>query len=69
MKFKKGMTIGEALNLHPEAGFVLSSFHIGGCKNCGINELETIEQVCDGYGIKVEDLLDNLNYLFGEDEE
>lgn len=63
------MTIDEALKLHPEAGLVLSSYHLGGCSHCSINEMETIEEVCNGYGIEVTDLLDSLNSLFSEGEE
>ena len=49
-KFYKEMTVGDAMQVHPEAG------------------LETIEQVCQGYGVEVEVLLDSLNNLFAEDE-
>ena len=69
MNFIKEMTIDEALKLHPEVGLVLSSYHLGGCKSCSINEMETIEQVCAGYGIEVDVLLDSLNSLFAESEE
>ena len=55
------MTVGEA-------GLVFSSYHLGGCSHCSINEIETIEQVCQGYGVEVEVLLDSLNNLFAEDE-
>ena len=62
------MTVGEAMQVHPEAGLVFSSYHLGGCSHCSINEIETIEQVCQGYGVEVEVLLDSLNNLFAEDE-
>ncbi len=68
-RFFKEMTVGEAMQLHPEAGLVFSSYHLGGCSHCSINEIETIEQVCQGYGVEVETLLDSLNNLFSEDEE
>jgi hybrid cluster-associated redox disulfide protein len=57
-----------AKQVHPEAGLVFSSYHLGGCSHCSINEIETIEQVCQGYGVEVEVLLDSLNNLFAEDE-
>lgn len=63
------MTVGEAMQVHPEAGLVFSSYHLGGCSHCSINELETIEQVCQGYGVEVEVLIDSLNNLFAENEE
>ncbi|MBK6604203.1 MAG: disulfide oxidoreductase [Leptospiraceae bacterium] len=62
------MTVGDAMQVHPEAGLVFSSYHLGGCSHCSINEIETIEQVCQGYGVEVEVLLDSLNNLFAEDE-
>jgi hybrid cluster-associated redox disulfide protein len=58
------MTIGDALRLHPRAAEVLMSFHLGGCAHCGINEVETLEQVSAGYGVELESLLDALNDLF-----
>lgn len=61
--FRADMTVGEAMALHSEAGLVFSSYHLGGCSHCSINELETIEQVCGGYGVPVDQLLDSLNNL------
>jgi len=57
------MTVGEAMQLNAEAGMVFSSYHLGGCSHCSINELETIEQVCAGYGVPVDQLLESLNNL------
>jgi hybrid cluster-associated redox disulfide protein len=68
-RFFKEMTVGEAMQIHPEAGLVFSSYHLGGCSHCSINELETIEQVCQGYGVEVEVLVDSLNNLFTDNEE
>ncbi len=62
------MTVGDAMQVHPEAGLVFSSYHLGGCSHCSINEIETIEQVCQGYGVEAEVLLDSLNNMFAEDE-
>jgi hybrid cluster-associated redox disulfide protein len=66
-RFFKEMTVGEAIAIHPEAGLVFSSYHLGGCSHCSINEVETIEQVCMGYGVEVETLIDSLNNLFSEE--
>lgn len=68
-KFKLDMTVGEAMKLHPKAQFVFASYHLGGCSHCAISEHETIEQVCYGYGIPPEELLDSLNSLLEEGED
>ncbi len=68
-RFYKEMTVGEAMALHPEAGLVFSSYHLGGCSHCSINEIETIEQVCQGYGVEVDVLLESLNNLFSDADE
>ncbi len=68
-QFVKEMTIADALQLHPEVGLVLASYHLGGCSHCGINEVETIEQVCMGYGVPIDALLASLNSLLEEDED
>lgn len=68
-KFQLDMTVGEAMKLHPKAQFVFASYHLGGCSHCAISEHETIEQVCYGYGIPPEDLLESLNSLLEEGED
>lgn len=67
--FIKEMTVEEAMALHPEVPLVFASFHLGGCSKCSVNEIETIEQVCEGYGIEVDILLNSLNSLLEEKEE
>ncbi|MHB2015931.1 MAG: DUF1858 domain-containing protein [Candidatus Xenobia bacterium] len=62
-KFTKEMTVGEALALHPEAGMVFASYHLGGCSHCAVSEDETLADVCFGYGLPVEDFLADLNSL------
>ncbi len=62
-QFNKDMTVGEALRLHADAGAVFMSYHLGGCSHCSISEHETIEQICFGYGIPVDELLGTLNSL------
>lgn len=61
--FHPDMSVGDAMKLHPETGMVFSSYHLGGCSHCSINELETIAQVCMGYGVPLEQLIDSLNNL------
>jgi hybrid cluster-associated redox disulfide protein len=65
-KFEAGMTIGDALRLHPRAGEVFAAFHLGGCSHCAINEAETIEEVTAGYGVDSGVLLEALNGLLEE---
>jgi hybrid cluster-associated redox disulfide protein len=57
------MSVGDALRLHPQAGEVLASFHLGGCAHCAINEQETLEEITAGYGVKTDALLEALNGL------
>jgi len=68
-KFNKEMTIAEAQSIHPRAREVFAGYHLGGCAHCSIAEFETIEQVCDGYGVPVEALLEALESLPGLEEE
>lgn len=62
-QFTPQTTVGEALRIHPEAGLVLASYHLGGCSHCGINEIETLEQICMGYGVPIDALVASLNAL------
>jgi len=66
--FHKEMTVAQAIELHPQAALVFSSYHLGGCSHCSINEIETIEQVCQGYGVEAEVLLESLNDLLDSQE-
>lgn len=61
------MTIQEAMQIHPQVGEVFAAFHLGGCSSCGIAEVETIEQVCWGYGVDVDMLLEVLEGLLEDD--
>lgn len=61
--FHADMTVGDALRMHPEVGLVLASYHLGGCSHCGVNEIETISEVCTGYGVPMDALLASLNSL------
>lgn len=68
-KFTLDMTIGEAMSLHPHAAHVFASFHLGGCSHCAVSEHETIEEVCYGYGVPSDVLLEALNGLLESDGE
>ena len=65
-KFDAGMTIRDALELHPRAAEVFAAFHLGGCSHCAINEAETIEEVTAGYGFASGLLVEALNGLLVE---
>ena len=61
--FTKEMKVAEAIIKHPRAREVLAGFNLGGCAFCAISEYETIEQVCEGYGIPTDELVKMLNEL------
>jgi hybrid cluster-associated redox disulfide protein len=65
-QFNKEMTVGEAMNLHPNARWVFASYHLGGCSHCAISNEETIEQVAEGYGVPLDALIGDLNSLLTE---
>lgn len=62
-QFRPDMTVGEAMALHPDTHLVFTSYNLGGCSTCAINELETIEQVCKGYDVPLDSFMDSLNNL------
>ena len=66
--FSPDMTIAEAMAVHPKVAEVFAAFHLGGCAHCRINEVETLDQVCEGYGIDQTMLLEVLEGLMEEDE-
>lgn len=57
------MTVAEALESRKRAREVFAGYHLGGCSHCQISEYETVAQVCDGYGVPTQVLLDALNAL------
>ncbi|MCH7908550.1 MAG: disulfide oxidoreductase [Candidatus Hydrogenedentes bacterium] len=63
------MAIGEAMAIHPQVSEVFAAFHLGGCSSCGVSEYETIGQVCMGYGIDVNVLLEVLEGLLEDSPE
>ncbi len=62
------MTVAEAIASHPRAREVFAGYHLGGCSHCSISDFETVAQVCEGYGVPVEALLDSINSLPETDE-
>lgn len=66
--FDPDMTVGEAMAVHPKVAEVFAAFHLGGCSSCGISEVETVGQVCMGYGVDVDVLLEVLEGLMDDEE-
>jgi hybrid cluster-associated redox disulfide protein len=67
--FSENMTIADAMNAHPRAKEVFAGFHLGGCAHCAISEFETIQQVCEGYGVPTEMVIGTLNTLAASEEQ
>ena len=64
--FNLDMTIAQALAVDPRVAQVFAAFHLGGCALCHMAELETLGQVCEGYGIDAEQLLEVLERLMAD---
>ena len=62
-RFNLDMTIADAMAVHPRAAEVFAAFHLGGCAHCHVNKVETLAQVCQGYGIDTSALLEALEGL------
>ncbi|GDY01472.1 hypothetical protein LBMAG49_08010 [Planctomycetota bacterium] len=63
-RFNAKTTMLEALTADPTLGMVLMrDFHLGGCRNCGFNPQDTIEQVATQNGIPTDRLLSALNRI------
>lgn len=67
--FNLDMTIAEAMAVHPRVAEVFAAFHLGGCAHCHINRVETLAQVCEGYGIDSDMLLEVLEDVLANPEE
>lgn len=62
-RFSADMTMSEAMSMHPRAPEVFAAFHLGGCSHCHVAQIETIGEVCQGYGVDVDELLGVLEGL------
>jgi len=61
-RFTGKTTMLEALTADPSLGMVLMrDFHLGGCRNCGFEPNESIENVAMQNGIPTDRLLAALN--------
>ena len=64
--FNPDMTVAAAMAMHPRVAEVFAAFHLGGCSHCGISQVETIGQVCMGYGVDINILLEVLEELMAK---
>lgn len=67
LKFEPRMTIAEAMQVHPRVGEVLTRFHLSGCSQCAVSDVDTIEGACQTYGIDQNALMRALNGLLESD--
>ena len=67
--FHLDMSIQEAMQVHPRVREVFAAFHLGGCAHCALGQFETIGQVCAGYGVDPDALLEVLESLLDEQPE
>lgn len=61
-KFKKTMTIGEALKLDERAGAVFMGFGMH-CFGCPVSQMESLEEAAMVHGVEPDFLLEKLNEL------
>ena len=61
--FVAGMTVDDALALHPGARWVFAAYHLYGCTSCARSRAETLTEVAAGYQLSLENLLRDLNSL------
>lgn len=66
--FSPDMTVAEAMSVHPRVREVFAAFHLGGCAHCQVGQFETVGQVCAGYGVDVEQLIEVLDGLLEEEQ-
>lgn len=62
-RFSADMMVAEALELHPDTGAVMASFHLGGCSSCNISDDHELGPAAESYGVDVNALLAALNNL------
>ncbi|MPM53506.1 hypothetical protein SDC9_100274 [bioreactor metagenome] len=56
----KDQTIGEVLQLNPNAANILMRFGMG-CLGCPSAQVESVEQACEVHGLNLEEVLSALN--------
>lgn len=63
LRFRPEMTIADAMQTHPGVAAVLAEFQLGGCSNCPVSDVDTLEGACRSYSLDLEALLAALNRL------
>lgn len=51
LKFTANMTIADAMQMDPRVAGVLAEFQLGGCSDCAVSDVDTLEGACRSYGI------------------
>ena len=65
MQITKDMTIGEVVNIHPEAATIMLKYGLH-CVGCAVNPFESIESGCLGHGMDgetINNLVTDLNKI------
>ena len=64
--FTIDMTIAQAMAVNPQVSQVFAAFHLGGCAHCHVSRVETLQELCDNYGIEPAELLEALEGVYEE---
>ena len=59
----KDMTFAAVMRMHPDVVKVLGKYNLG-CIGCMGAQAESLEQGCSAHGLKVDEVLKDLNQLF-----
>ncbi len=71
MQITKEMTIGEVVNIHPEAATIMLKYGLH-CVGCAVNPFESIESGCLGHGMDgetINNLVTDLNKITSKTKE
>jgi hybrid cluster-associated redox disulfide protein len=59
----KDMTFAQVMRMHPDVVKVFAKYNLG-CIGCMGAQAESLEQGCSAHGLKVDEVLKDLNALF-----
>ena len=62
-RFAAETTVADALKVHPRARDVFTEFQLNNCTHCELGARESLEEICTGHGVGLNDFLDALNAL------
>ena len=60
----KDMTFAQVMRMHPDVVRVFAKYNLG-CIGCMGAQAETLEQGCGAHGLDVNEVVNDLNKLFG----